>query len=229
MHEVYLLPNAGSMADFHAEISCTQRVYEYMFPLGTLLRESDNVARASEKLVAVLNGYSENNYSTEDFHFIDENFCAVNDADISELRKKKGKRTNQWTTKNPRNTMGEIFPAETESSSKRIKFFRNLKVLFKKLGGQHHFHNFAAGGASPDDLITVRRLDRTYHREVVELDPLAGEGCKEFDHQEIVSNLESLPTRKENDYKNIWAVFSISGDSFLRGQVSSLVLFMTCS
>ena len=56
-------------------------------------------------------------------------------------------------------------------------------------------HNFAAGGASPDEATALRRIDRFYH---VELRHEAGQ---------------------------TWAVFSVSGDAFLRGQVHFLGIF----
>ncbi len=51
-------------------------------------------------------------------------------------------------------------------------------------------HNFETGGASPDDAVANRQIDRFYHAELY----------------------------KAKDDK-LWVIFSISGDSFLRGQV----------
>ena len=54
-------------------------------------------------------------------------------------------------------------------------------------------HNFECGGASPDDAVVNVQIDRFYHAELY----------------------------KAKDEK-LWVIFSISGDTFLRGQVLAI-------
>ena len=49
----------------------------------------------------------------------------------------------------------------------RILFFRKLKTLLKKFAGKHSFHNFATGGAVPEESAAVRKLDRMYHKDLL--------------------------------------------------------------
>ena len=57
----------------------------------------------------------------------------------------------------------------------RIAFFRRLKSLLKKFAGKYSFHNFATGGATPEESAAVRKLDRMYHKDL-----LVSEGKKCF-------------------------------------------------
>ena len=59
--------------------------------------------------------------------------------------------------------------------------------------GRKSFHNYATGGASPEDSVAMRRIDRIYHKQLVKID---GED---------------------------WVVFSISGDSFMKGSIRRLI------
>ena len=86
------------------------------------------------------------------------------------------------------------FPAETPEGQSRIYFFRKLKKLLKSFGGRHSFHNFATGGACPEEAAAVRILNRMYHKDLL-----------------VMENNEN------------WVVFSVSGDGFLRGQVRKLI------
>eukprot|EP01037_Dinobryon_pediforme_P024566 gene24566-26397_t len=64
----------------------------------------------------------------------------------------------------------------------------------KKYGIERRsLHNFAAGGACPDEPAALRKVDRFFHKEMVAI------------------NGES------------WAVFSISGDALLKGQVRKML------
>lgn len=214
VHEVFLMPRIG---DFHAENSCTQRVYEYMFPMPTMMQDAGSNAAATTELLDYLrkNGLAE---APSGLSFVDDSFCVANDADVEGRRDTatgRSRRTGDWDTKRPRNKMDQMFHGAEESdfARKRITYFRNLKVLFKKFGGKHSFHNFAAGGACPDDSTTMRKVDRIYHKEVVEF------ADTETQRPEGVCAAAAIPVRAEGDYSNLWAVFSASGDSFLRGQV----------
>lgn len=210
------------IGDFHAENTCSQRVYEYLFPMGTLLHDIDSNDTAMASLMGYLStrGIVPPADSTS---FVDDGFFTANDAKLE--GQTSGRRVGDWDTKRPRNKMDEIFQSskETDSAQKRIHFFRNLKVLFKKFGGKHGYHNFAAGGACPEDSVTLRRVDRVYHKEVVELDQLSPDDLDvEVGMKRVFT--DTLPMRDEGDYTNLWAVFSLSGNSFLRGQVSSRII-----
>jgi hypothetical protein len=85
------------------------------------------------------------------------------------------------------------FPADSEDGQKRVHFFRKIKAVFKAMAGRQRFHNFVTAGATPSEICTSRKLDRIYHKEIVLID---GEE---------------------------WIVFSISGDTLLRGQVRKLL------
>lgn len=89
--------------------------------------------------------------------------------------------------------MDERFPIDTEDGQKRVAFFRKLKSIFKAVAGKKKYHNFVTVGAAPSDSTVSRRLDRIYHKEILDID---GE---------------------------TWVVFSISGDSLLRGEARKLL------
>lgn len=89
--------------------------------------------------------------------------------------------------------MDQTFPLDTADGQVRVAFFRKLKSIFKTICGKHKFHNFVTAGAAPADSSVSRRLDRFYHKELLNI---RGE---------------------------LWVVFSISGDSILRGQVRKIL------
>jgi tRNA U38,U39,U40 pseudouridine synthase TruA len=222
VHEVFLMPKIG---DFHAEVSCSQRVYEYMFPMHTLMQEPEGNSAAAAPILELLRRHGITK-TQSDLTFVDDSFAAANDSDISGVRGPK-KPMGDWETKRPRNKMDQMFRTtgdeETECTRKRITFFRNLKVIFKKYAGKHGFHNFAAGGASPDDSVTVRRVDRIYHKELHEFDASSIESLAAVagaaGAQTIGVKRMQHPVRTDGDYSNLWTTVSASGDSFLRGQV----------
>ena len=91
--------------------------------------------------------------------------------------------------------MDQEFPLTSEEGMKRISFLRLLKYVMKKFNGRHlMLHNFVSGGCCPYDCSTIRQIDRFYHKEIV---------------------------RDAEDRQ--WAVFSVSGDQFLRGQIRRMV------
>ena len=59
------------------------------------------------------------------------------------------------------------FPSETPEGQARIAFFRKLKKLLKRFAGKHSFHNFASGGACPEESAALRRLDRIFHKDLL--------------------------------------------------------------
>lgn len=85
------------------------------------------------------------------------------------------------------------FPLESAEGQRRIAFFRKFKEIGKSLTGRHHFHNYTIAGAAPNDSTTVRRLDRVYHKNLF--------------------LLQNEP----------WVVWSLSGDSLIRGQVRKVL------
>lgn len=90
-------------------------------------------------------------------------------------------------------TMDKEFPLESEEGQARVHFFRVLKKILKKFNGRKSWHNFASGGACPEEATAMRRIDRMYHKELVSVD---GEP---------------------------WVTFSISGDGLLKGQVRRMI------
>lgn len=220
------MPKIG---DFHAENTCSQRVYEYMFPMSALMIESEATTAATESMLFFLRQHGLD-MSPHEISFVGDSFFAANDAKVE--GQERGLRNGEWDTKRPRNKMDEIFISkdnEETSAQKRIILFRNMKVLFKKYGGNQKqaYHNFAAGGACPDDAVTMRRVDRVYHKEVVELEG----STKDYTEVEVGVkrvHTDMIPIRAEGDYTNLWAVFSLSGNSFLRGQASRCIRDKFC-
>jgi tRNA U38,U39,U40 pseudouridine synthase TruA len=91
-------------------------------------------------------------------------------------------------------TIDDEFPINTPEGERRVRFFRIVKTIMKNLGGRYQmFHNFTSGGACPDDPYALKSVDRMYHKAM--LSSATGES---------------------------WAIFSISGDNFLRGQIRRL-------
>jgi hypothetical protein len=74
-----------------------------------------------------------------------------------------------------------------------VHFFRTLKKVLKAFAGRMSFHNFASGGACPEEPTAVRRVDRLYHKQILQV---AGE---------------------------MWVIFSVSADAMLRGQVRRMI------
>ena len=92
-------------------------------------------------------------------------------------------------------------------------FFR----LLKEFQGRFSLHNFVTGGSCPDDAPSMRKIDRLYHKEIIHLPT----SCREKDDTDIQKNRNnSNSNSSRNDNKDYWALFSISGDVFLKGQVA---------
>jgi len=164
-----MLPN-----EFHAEVSCTQYRYEYMLPLRLLMPPS-SVAPVQQMEGPAVSG------------------------DIGTWLQQSIVRRKVYhpSEKNMPSTgvysMDQQFPFETAEGQARVAFFRNLKRISKDIAGRKAFHNFASGGASPEDNVSMRKIDRIYHKELV--------------------NIQDEP----------WVVFSVSGDAFLKGQVRRIL------
>jgi tRNA U38,U39,U40 pseudouridine synthase TruA len=206
------LPEAA--VEFHAEGSCTQRVYEYMIPLSLLMTAPD--ADGAPGIIAELTARGVA-AAEEQFTVMDNRFyaCAAAEGEAAAeagAGAPRQKKTKWWSTKRPDVDMDALFPiSSAEASVRRVDFFRNLKVLLKRYGGNHHFHNFATGGASPDEPTTVRKVARAYHKELIRL--------RSGDAAALPDSLPRVP-EASSEYADVWAVFSVSGDSFVRGQVS---------
>jgi tRNA U38,U39,U40 pseudouridine synthase TruA len=129
------LPSSAS--DFHAEMFCSQRLYEYVIPLSLLWTESDGCERGPthadiKNLLAKraeVNGRSRTNDPGDE---VEQVF-----------------RENSW------GAMDAVFPVSTPEGRARVDYFRRLKGLLKFIAGKHCFHNFATGGASPDELVSI--------------------------------------------------------------------------
>eukprot|EP01039_Chlorochromonas_danica_P001233 gene1233-1345_t len=85
------------------------------------------------------------------------------------------------------------FPIDTDEGQTRISYFRKLKEICRLLQGRHRYHNYTTGGATATADTTVRRVDRIYHKNLI-------------------------------TYQNEpWVIFSVSGDTLLRGQVRRML------
>lgn len=180
----YVLTSDMHPKDVHAEVSCTQYRYEYMMPLRLLMP-------ASTQCVPVLR-QSEGDGE-------DEDEGASGDGDVNMwlqqavTRRKVYHPNEKNVSNNGIYSMDQQFPFETAEGQRRVAFFRNLKRISKNVAGRKMFHNFASGGASPEDTVSFRKIDRIYHKELV--------------------SINNEP----------WVVFSVSGDGFLRGQVRRIL------
>jgi tRNA pseudouridine(38-40) synthase len=90
-------------------------------------------------------------------------------------------------------SMDRDWPHDSPEGQARVHFFRTLKKVLKTFAGRRSFHNFASGGACPEEATAVRRVDRLYHKEIISV---SGE---------------------------MWVIFSVSADAMLRGQVRRMI------
>lgn len=169
-----LLPANGS--DFHSNVSCTQQKYEVILPLSALLPppSTPHDSPAMKALNATL-----------------EKLGAFFSVDAEDHAQALAKREAQaWQA----GEMDQRFPAHTEEGKLRVRFFRILKKILRGFGGKYvKFHNFVSGGCTPEDASSERKVDRFYHKELVQ---------------------------SENE---TFVILSVSGDSFLRGQIRRMV------
>jgi tRNA U38,U39,U40 pseudouridine synthase TruA len=190
--EVYNPPSI--VCDFHAEMMCSQRRFEYVLPLTAFFQNND-----------------------EDV-----------DVDVSDFSHAHKKQKYRGTA------MDGYFPRDTKEGVQRIENFRKLKVLLKKFNGRHAMHNFVTGGACPDEGHIKKKLDRFYHRELLAVNganmDVRNEAWDFVDEikkgQDITVHLDDAHNAElEGDKSNIaeWAVFSLSGDSLLKGQVRKMI------
>lgn len=85
------------------------------------------------------------------------------------------------------------FSYDSSEGQRRVSFFRRLKAIFKQITGRHFYHNFVTCGAVSSDAGAARRVDRVTH--------------------------SALLTINGREY----ALFSVTGDSLLRGQVRHIL------
>jgi tRNA U38,U39,U40 pseudouridine synthase TruA len=184
--------------EFHAEVSCNQQRYEYMLPLRLLMPAGD-VATAT---TTTYNSHVDPDVTVPFSGSEEEKLPGLSllqqPGNSAKLPIVINPKPYYGTAKQNRestdvHSMSQQFPIETEEGQARVIFFRALKNVCKIMAGRKPFHNFASGGGSPEDVVTVRKIDRIYHKELV--------------------RIEEEP----------WAVFSVSGDSFLRGQIRHLI------
>jgi tRNA U38,U39,U40 pseudouridine synthase TruA len=214
--EVYNLPN--TYTEFHAEAACSQRVYEYVLPLHILFPPFMMETGAGSE------GESDHEIKLE-------------------YRKVKEK---VWCK------MDTAFPRDTPQALKRIENFRRLKVLLKLFCGKNSYHNFITGGASPEDGHVKRRVDRFYHKEMLSIlyhnNSSCGSGCgndnggdeitiSDVCHDPFYNNTTTdtiasstattppaPPTADPSSpISEDWAVLSMSGNTFLKGQPRRMV------
>jgi tRNA U38,U39,U40 pseudouridine synthase TruA len=218
--EVYNLPT--SMTEFHAEAACSQRVYEYVLPLHILF-PPDNYNNHN-------NGHDTTDTSSDD----------NNESIKLEYRKVKEK---VWCK------MDVAFPKDTPEAMKRIEKFRRLKILLKLFCGKNSYHNYITGGASPEDGHVKKRVDRFYHKEMLSIHirkksldtstirALLQEGQAEEEEEAWISDVchdpfhdihepspdTSTDTSASTGITEDWAVLSLSGNTFLKGQPRRMI------
>ena len=203
------LPSAGQ--GLHAEMNCSQRLYEYILPLALIVppegaeekgptsEEIDEICGDAAKKMQVLSMSSEEKQEVDSREGEGEEDGDEEDAiedqyqDRAQGEEESGDREIKYRRRLwCRMEVG--FPAETALGRARVEFFRKLKKLLKYVAGRRSFHNFVTGGGSPDEPTVKRRLDRIFHKDI-----LTDEDGEQF------------------------AVFSISGDGFVRGQIRKVL------
>jgi tRNA pseudouridine(38-40) synthase len=173
----YILASDMSPKEIHAEVSCTQYRYEYMLPLRLLMPPNQTAAALQDDSTDEEPGSGDVNTWLQQ----------------TITRRKVYHPNDKNVSNNGIYSMDQQFPFETAEGQQRVAFFRNLKRISKHVAGRKMFHNFASGGASPEDTVSCRKIDRIYHKELVCI----------------------------NDEP--WVVLSVSGDGFLRGQVRRIL------
>lgn len=168
-----VLPGTGG--DFNANACCTQLRYEVIMPLNSLIPpECVSTPPHSERMNAILTALHD--------HFATSQEGGDGLPEVARVRQ-------AW-----QGDMNHEFPQHTEEGKLRVRYFRILKKIMRKFGGKYiKFHNFVSGGCVPDDASSERRVDRFYHKELIEH---GGE---------------------------TYVVMSVSGDSFLRGQIRRIM------
>ena len=153
----------GGSSDFSAHQSCSQRRYEYLLPLKTVLPSS------------------EEEFAMVPTYLIEER--SYNDNPL-------------WKQRASQSTLlKDDFDSKSDEGRHRIHFFRVLKAIMKKFNGRYLLlHNFLSGGACPSDSSSMRVIDRMYHKSTV-----------------------------KDASNEIWIVFSVSGDNFIRGQIRRMI------
>jgi tRNA pseudouridine(38-40) synthase len=181
VHHRFVLPSDVTN-EFNAETSCTQVRFECLLPLDVVM-PPELAVQPDTPIVRKRHAKPRGTHSA---------------AEVAQNEVAQNEYTKQFN--NEQLEMDMEFPAETEDGQARIHYFRKLKLLCKQLAGKLSFHNFAAGGACPEDANTRRKLDRIYHKDIL-----------------------SMPSGLDNTQRRNWVTFSLSGDSFIHGQVRKLM------
>jgi tRNA U38,U39,U40 pseudouridine synthase TruA len=212
--EVYNLPS--SYTEFHAEAGCSQRVYEYVLPLRILFPP-----------------------------FMMETGAGGGDEESDHEIKLENRKVKEkvWCK------MDAAFPRDTPQALKRIENFRRLKILLKLFCGKNSYHNFITGGASPEDGHVKRRVDRFYHKEMLSIlyhkqnnnsSTGRSDGSDEITisdicHDPFYNNTDATGTNQDSStlssssvpvdspISEDWAVLSLSGNTFLKGQPRRMI------
>jgi tRNA pseudouridine(38-40) synthase len=164
LHAYAVSGSAGS--NFHAEMDCSQRRYEYLIPLKMIMPLE--FVKPPEMEITRRNHH----------RVVDDSFLKSVKTDSS--------------------LMDKNHPLETVEGQTRVAFFRRLKSILQLLTGKRRYHNFVTSGAEPSDNNVYRKVDRIFHKELIRV---KGEGEVEDD----------------------WVIFSVSGDTFLRGQIRKML------
>ena len=130
--------------------------------------------------------------------------------------------------------MDNYFPRDTREGVYRIENFRRLKLILKMFNGRHAMHNFVTGGACPEDGHIKQKVDRFFHKELL---AVSGSECSVAGsqassdcspsfavHSDVTAAIEG-PSDNDKTSSTIreWAVFSLSGNNFLKGQARKMI------
>ena len=211
--DIMMLPSAAY--DFHAETYCSQRRYEFLLPLDVIM-PPDIAEVPTVPIVRQRDRYKQKKSDTirnqttasaspslspspavkqDDTHHNDLNETTDGDNDVTSVNHDPNETETETQTETDErmfSIMDKEFPIDTKEGQTRIAYFRKLKPFVKVFQGRYCLHNFVTGGSCPDDSPSMRKIDRIYHKEIFNLN------------------------------NQCWALFSISGDVFMKGQVARL-------
>lgn len=121
----YILGAACTSFEFHAEVSCTQRRYEYMLPYKLL----NPISKPNHILTSTTTN-NDNNTNT-----------SITTALLSDdklIKRSKTYYVNDIilnSTRNSKYSMQQEFPIESDEGQSRVLFFRKLKNVLKLISG----------------------------------------------------------------------------------------------
>ena len=100
----------------------------------------------------------------------------------------------------PDTIMDALFPKNSIEGNQRVECFMKMKEIMKffAIQGRSFYHNYTTGGSTVDEFASRRKIDRLFHKEIISL-------------------------QYNENSKELYVIFSISGDDFLRGQIIKML------